>query len=59
MNNKITLAFWENINLDCLLNDVLETVDKSPARYKNVYRVSICLTDDVVDDLRSILEKLQ
>ena len=50
----------ENANLFSLLCDVLEAVDNAPTHTRKVYRVtcSICLTDDVEEDLRSILQKL-
>lgn len=50
----------ENANLFSLLCDVLEAVDNAHTHTRKVYRVtcSICLTDDVEDDLRSILQKL-
>lgn len=60
MNTNITLTLRENVDLESLLCDVLDAVDKANQLNEGVLRLdcSIFLFDDMEDSLRSILQKL-
>lgn len=60
MNTNISLTLRENVDLDSLLRDVLDAVDKANQLNEGVLRIdcSIFLFDEMENSLRSILQKL-
>ena len=59
-NNDLKITNKENATLDLILRNILEAVEKSPTPTRRWFRqkVSFSLTNDDVETMQNILEKL-